>query len=92
MTKLPGSSWQHVKADFYGPLPSGDYILAVVDVYSRWAKIEIVRSTSANSTVPKLDKIFSAYGIPEKLTTDNGSPFTSHAFKKFIANFGIQHK
>ena len=92
MTKLPGSPWQHVKADFYGPLPSGDYISEVVDVYSRWAEIEIVWSTSANSTIPKLDKIFSTYGIPEKLITDNGPPFTSHAFKKFTENFGIQHK
>ena len=83
MTQLPGRPWEHVKADFYGPLPSGDYILEVVDVYSRWAEIEIIRSTSANSTVTKLDKIFSAYGIPEKITTDNGPPFTSHAFRTF---------
>ena len=83
MTELPNGPWEHVKADFFGPLPSGDYILEVVDVYSRWVEIEIVRSTSVESTVPKLDKIFSAFGIPDKLTTDNGPPFNSYEFRKF---------
>ena len=29
MTELPSRPWSHVSADFYGPLPSGHYILAV---------------------------------------------------------------
>ena len=92
MTELPDGPWLHVKADFFGPLPSGDYILEVVDVYSRWVEVEIVRSTSAEATIPKLDKIFSAYGIPKKLTTDNGPPFTSNEFKKFAKYLGVEHK
>ena len=92
MTEMPDGPWEHVKADFFGPLPSGDYILEVVDVYSRWAEIEIVRSTSASSTIPVLDKIFSTYGIPEKLTTDNGPPFNSYEFRKFTEYLGVVHK
>ena len=63
MSILPNGPWEYVKVDFFGPLPSGDYILEVVDEYSRWVEIEILRSTSATSTIPKLDKIFSSYGI-----------------------------
>ena len=92
MTELPKGPWEHVKADFFGPLPSGDYILEVVDVYSRSLEIEIVRSTSVESTVPKLDKMFSAFGIPDKLTTDNGPPFNSHEFRKFTVYLGIKHQ
>ena len=50
VSSLPHGPWENVKVDFFGPLPSGDYILEVVDESSRWAEIEIVRSTSALST------------------------------------------
>ena len=93
MTELPKGPWEHVKADFFGSLPSGDYILEVVDVYSRWVEIEIVRSTSVESTIPKLDNIFSAFSIPDKLTTDNGPPFNSHEFTdEFTDYLGIKHQ
>ena len=65
-----------LKLIFFGPLPSGDYILEVVDEYSRWPAIEVVKSTTASSTVPVLDKIFSTYGILCRMTTDNGPPFS----------------
>ena len=92
MSILPRGPWGNVKVDFFGPLPSGDYILEVVDEYSRWAEIEIVRSTSALSTVPKLDEIFSAYSIPCQMTTDNGPPITSHEFKSFSNYMNIKHR
>ncbi|GAB1600597.1 hypothetical protein Ahia01_000337700 [Argonauta hians] len=44
--------------DFSGPFPSGEYILVVVDDYSRYPEIEIVSSTSVKSTLPKLHAIF----------------------------------
>ena len=77
---------------FYGPLPSGDYLLEVVDEYSRWAEVEIVRSTSAKSTIPKLDKIFAAYGIPYKMTTDNGPPFKGTDLKEFASYLNMKHR
>ena len=91
MSTLPSAPWVSVKIDFYGPLPSGDYVLEVVDEYSRWVELEFVRSTSAKSTVPKLDKIFAAYGIPTNITTDNGPPFNSEDFKIFVKYLGIKH-
>ena len=35
MTPLPSGEWNKVSADFYGPLQSGDYLLVVMDDYSR---------------------------------------------------------
>jgi hypothetical protein len=29
MTKLPEKPWSHVSADFYGPLPTGEYLLSL---------------------------------------------------------------
>eukprot|EP00795_Rhopilema_esculentum_P005359 gene5359-biopygen364 len=75
MTEVPQSPWQKPHVDFHGPLPSGEYLLVVVDRYSRYPEVDIVRSIKASTVIPKLDKIFATNGIPETLTSDNGPPF-----------------
>ncbi len=49
MTTLPQAPWQYLSADFCGPLPSGGMLLVVIDEYSRYPEVEIVRSISANT-------------------------------------------
>ena len=85
MSELPSSPWEKVGVDFCGPFPSGDYLLVVVDEYSRYPGVEILQSTSARATIPKLDKIFSTLGIPFQVKTDNGPPFQSSEFADFAA-------
>lgn len=66
------------KRRFLRSFPSGEYLLVVIDDYSRYPEIETVYSTSARSTMTKLDKIFSTHGIQNIVKTDNGPPFRSH--------------
>ena len=56
--------------DFYGPFPSSEYILVVVDAFSRFPIAEIVRSTAAPTIIPKLDQIFAMDGLPEEIVTE----------------------
>ena len=79
------------KIDFCGPFPSGHYVLVVIDVYSRYPEIEILKSTAAPKVIPKLDIIFARHGIPEKVTTDNGPPFNGNEFKAYMKELGIQY-
>ena len=37
-------------------------------------------------------KCFSLAGVPAVIKTDNGSGYTSQAFKKFCHQFSIEHK
>ena len=67
--------------DFYGPLPSGEYLLVVIDRYSRFPEVEIVKSTKASIIILKLDRIFSVHGIPNVIKTDNGSPFNGEEYQ-----------
>ena len=90
-TQLPNGPWESLAVDYYGPLPSGDYVLVVIDEYSRFAEIDFTTSTSANATIPKLDRIFSSYGIPLQLKSDNGAPFNAKAFSDYCEFMGIQH-
>ena len=46
--------WDKVKIDFYGPLPTGQYILVVIDCCSRFPEIEILTTTSAQKVTVNL--------------------------------------
>ena len=92
MTELPQAPWQQLSIDFCGPLPSGDMLFVVIDEYSRYPEVEIVRSTSANTVIPKLDRILSTHGIPAEIKSDNGPPFQSHSFAQFAQHIGFHHR
>ena len=50
---------------------------------------EIVHSTAANAVIPKLDRIFAAYGVPEVVKTDNGPSFNEHEFAQLADYLGF---
>ena len=64
----------------------------MIDEYSRYPEVEILTTTSAKATIPKLDAIFSRQGIPEILKSDNGPPFNSEEFKNFATLLGFEHR
>ncbi len=70
-----GGPWKELKIEFYGPLPQDQYLLVVIDIYSRYLEVEHVTTTSARTIVPKLDVIFARHSIPAKVKSDNGPPF-----------------
>ena len=89
---LPKSPWTEVSMDFCGPLTSNEYLMVIIDDYSRFPEVEVISSTSAKSVIPQVDKIFSRFGIPEIVRTDNGPPFSSQEFRDFATNMGFKHR
>ena len=41
-TELPTQLWQDVAADLLGPFPNGEYLLVVVDYFSRFFEVTVV--------------------------------------------------
>ena len=91
MSDLPDAPWQEVSVDFK-ELPSGEYLLVIIDDYSRFPIVEIVHSTSSKSVIPKLDTIFSTHGVPAVVKSDNGPPFNSSDFAQFASYLGFKHR
>ena len=91
-TELPNGPWEKLTIDYYGPLPSGEHVLVVIDEYLRFPEIDVAASTSAKATLPKLDRIISSFGIPVSIKSDNGPPFDSEAFKIYCRFMEIEHK
>ena len=92
MSELPGSPWENLSIDFCGPLPSGDYLFVIIDVYSRYPVVEIVKSVSAKTVIPVFDKVISTFGVPKIVKSDNRSPFQSYEFMKNAENMGFVHR
>ena len=91
MSPLPKAPWSEVSMDF-AELPNSEYLLIITDDYSRYPVVETVKSTSANTVIPKVDKVFSEFGIPDVVKMDNGPPFNSSAFKSFAQTLSFQHR
>ena len=91
-TPLPQGPWQDLALDLLGPLPSGDSVLVVVDYFSRYYEIEIMRSTTSEKIIASLERIFMIHGLPLSITSDNGPQFVSNEFEKYLEDCGIEHR
>lgn len=85
---LPDRPWQRVGADIFS-YQSKSY-LVLMDAFSNWLEILIIKNKSASEVIQKLKVIFSKFGSPEELTCDN-IPFGSYSFEEFSKewNFNI---
>ena len=72
-----------------GPLPNGKYVLAMIDQCSRYPVIAV---TNSMSPIKILMQVFSQYGLPLKIISDNGLLFTSCELKCYFSKHSIQHQ
>ena len=86
----PAEPWKRIHIDFAGPF-YGRSFLVVVDSYSKWPEIFQMKSTTTAATVLQLRKLFSAYGLPEQLVSNNGPQFSSAKFTEFLTKNGVKH-
>ncbi|XP_058826949.1 uncharacterized protein K02A2.6-like [Topomyia yanbarensis] len=78
--------------DMLGPLPSGESILVLIDLYSRFRITEVVIKTTTEDIIEKLKQNFLRMGIPAILISDNARNFSSQKMQNFCTEFGIQLK
>ncbi|XP_022826768.1 uncharacterized protein K02A2.6-like [Spodoptera litura] len=87
--ELPSAPWVDVAIDLLGPLPSNDYLLVIIDYYSRYKEIKITKSIMSSQIIKILKEIFSRLGYPVSITADNGRQFISTEFRSFLQECNI---
>ena len=92
MLKGPSSVWDTVALDLFGPLPTGEHVLVVQDILTRYPAVKIVPSTSSSKVIPALNDIYIDYGYPTTHLTDNGPLLNSTEFTTFSKNSNIHHQ
>ena len=85
---LPERPWQHIGMDFL-TFQSKDY-LVMMDYYSRYVELSHMPSTTSRATVEKSKNIFARWGVPERITSDNGPQFSGGVFEEFAEKYKIE--
>ena len=91
-TPLPSGPWQDLAVDLLGPLPSGESVLVIVDYFSRYYEVEVMRSTTSERVIECLEKVFTTHGLPLSIRSDNGPQFRSEVFEQYLEDNGIEHR
>ncbi|XP_013171405.1 PREDICTED: uncharacterized protein K02A2.6-like [Papilio xuthus] len=87
--EFPLHPWLRIHADFAEC--GGKRYLIIIDAHSKWLEAIPMRNTSAESTIKVFRSVFSRFGLPSQLVTDNGPPFFSQEFKLFCEYNCIKH-
>ncbi|XP_063386986.1 uncharacterized protein K02A2.6-like [Cydia fagiglandana] len=65
--------------------------LVIVDSYSKWPEIYEMANITSSRTIEVFESVFTRFGYPVHLVTDNGPTFTSQEFKDFCITKHIKH-
>lgn len=64
-------------------------LLVIIDLYSRFIRAFPTDRTDAEAITALLALTFSFYGNPDRIKSDNGPPFNSLAYDRFLKDRGI---
>lgn len=86
---VPDLPWATVGADIFDW--NNKQWLVTVDSYSGWFEVDMLPDMSSRQLIGKMQRLFAAHGVPQKLLTDNGRQFVSREFEQFTKEWNIGH-
>ena len=91
--QVESEPFSKVAYDLVGPLPKSSsghrYILTMMDLFSKFPAAVPLKKVDNTSVLEGMLEVFSCYGLPKVLLTDQGSVFTSRLTKTMSQQFGI---
>ena len=85
---IPEGPWRKLGIDYFA-FNGNSYIL-ICDYFSKFPFLYRAK-TSFWSLRDRLINLFSIEGYPDEIVSDNGPPFQSKEFAKFLSGLGIKH-
>lgn len=86
---VPQLPWDTLAADIF-ELNKLQYLL-VVDYYSKFVEVVYLPNMRSDTVIAKMKGMFSRFGIPRKLITDNAKQFVSSEFTEFVKKWEFKH-
>ena len=87
--EVPAVPWSKVATDIFH-YESQPYLL-VVDYTSRFPIVRRLKSMSAQNIAEQFQSIFSEYGWPDMLVSDNGLCYTAEMFTNLMKEYAMNH-
>ena len=91
-TELPTGPRRELNTDFKGPIGGSWYFHVLIDLYTKFLVVNIVKSTGWETLRPVLEEALAKHGIPDLITMDGGPPYNREEFRKFAQNMGFVHR
>ena len=88
--EIPNRPWETIGVDLF--YFHGKEYLLVIDYFSKIVEVELLTDTSSGKVINALKAMFSRYGIPEIVYSDNGPQFSCRKFKNFAKEWYFLHK
>lgn len=92
---VPDERFCHINIDIVGPFPPSNgnrYCLTIVDRFSRWPEaIPVPDMTAPTIAQALVTGWISRFGVPKRITSDQGRQFESTLFAELLRTFGITH-
>lgn len=87
----------HICIDTAGPMPAtshngNNYMLIVVDVFTRYCVVKPMPDKSALSVTLCLVDIFANYGPPKIIQHDNGTEYVNELVRLFLQHSGVEDR
>ena len=76
--------------DFAGPYHGKTY-LVIVDAHSKWPEVIEMKSTTTASLIVELRQVFSVFGLPQQVVSDNGPQLISAESERFMKENDVKH-
>ena len=89
---FPERPWWQVAMDLCSVEGRGDEYLVIMDYYSRYLVAEQLSDTTSTTICRVVNKVFTLFGIPNAIVSDNGPQFTSEQFKGLLKKWDIIHR
>lgn len=88
--------WDHLQIDTSVHLPASPdgftTLLVVIDVFTGFILLRAVKTSSAEIVAHELWDIFSTFGLPKIIQSDNGPEFTNDVLRALVKVTGIDHR
>ena len=85
---IPEGPWRKLGMDYFNF--NGNFYVLICDYFSKFPFLYKAK-TSFWSLRDHLIDLFSIEGYPDEIVSDNGPPFSSKEFARFLSGLGIKH-
>ena len=87
--EIPTHPWTKVTTDIF--YFDGDSYLLIVDYTSRFPVVRKLKSTTAQYVTSQMKLMFSEYGWPETIISNNGPCYSAEILTKLMRDYSINH-
>ena len=87
--EIPIHPWPKIAMDIF--YFDGASYLLIIDYTSRFSVVKKITSMTAQHIAGQMKLVFSEYGLPETIISDNGPSYSAEAFHKLIKDYSVNH-